>query len=154
MRRSRMPVRMTIHSSLVSRKVARSALVRTAGGRHLPQPVMAAYVTGSILRGFIGGRHSSSLWHGSPPDGRGRAADVLAVGKLPALTSCRDRAAELLLSQLAVSIGASRSEAGLEAGALQQVDEVLGGDVAGRVRGERAAADAAEAGVEHVDAGL
>jgi hypothetical protein len=35
-RRSRMPVRVRIHSSLVSRKVARSALLRTAGGRHLP----------------------------------------------------------------------------------------------------------------------
>src|SRR5688572_20869025 len=41
-RRSRMPVRVVIHSSLVSRKVAMSALVSTAGGRHFPQPVMAA----------------------------------------------------------------------------------------------------------------
>ena len=44
MRRSRMPVRCAIHSSLVSRNVARSALVSTDGGMHLPQPVMAAYV--------------------------------------------------------------------------------------------------------------
>jgi hypothetical protein len=42
MRRSRIPVRLTIHSSLVSRNVARPALSRTAGGMHLPQPVMAA----------------------------------------------------------------------------------------------------------------
>ena len=43
MRRSRMPVREAIHSSSVSRKVARSALVSTAGGRHFPQPTMAAW---------------------------------------------------------------------------------------------------------------
>ena len=42
MRRSRMPVRDVTHSSSVSMKVARSAFVRTAGGMHLPQPVMAA----------------------------------------------------------------------------------------------------------------
>jgi hypothetical protein len=41
-RRSFIPVRVVIHSSSVSRKVARSALVSTAGGRHFPQPVMAA----------------------------------------------------------------------------------------------------------------
>ena len=35
-------MRLKIHSSLVSRKVAMSALLSTAGGRHLPQPVMAA----------------------------------------------------------------------------------------------------------------
>src|ERR1044071_3063030 len=43
-RRSRMPVRLVIHSSLVSMKLARPALSSTAGGMHLPQPVMAAYV--------------------------------------------------------------------------------------------------------------
>ena len=48
MRRSLMPVRLVIHSSLVSRKVARSALVRVAGGMHLPQPVIAAYVTSGL----------------------------------------------------------------------------------------------------------
>ncbi len=37
-----MPVREMIQSSLVSRKVARSAFERTAGGMHLPQPVTAA----------------------------------------------------------------------------------------------------------------
>ena len=42
-RRSWMPVRVVIHSSSVSMIVARSALDRTAGGMHLPQPVMAAY---------------------------------------------------------------------------------------------------------------
>ena len=41
-----MPVRLVIQASSVSRKVARSALVSTAGGMHLPQPVMAAYVMG------------------------------------------------------------------------------------------------------------
>ena len=41
-RRSFMPVRVTIHSSLVSRKVDKSSLDRTAGGMHLPQPVIAA----------------------------------------------------------------------------------------------------------------
>src|SRR5262249_31022879 len=45
MRRSRIPVRLTIHSSLVSSIVDRSWLLRTAGGRHLPQPVIAACVT-------------------------------------------------------------------------------------------------------------
>ena len=44
MRRSFIPVRVVIHSSSVSRKVARSSFVKTAGGRHLPQPVMFAYV--------------------------------------------------------------------------------------------------------------
>ena len=41
-RRSLMPVRLVIHSSVVSMKLARPALSRTAGGMHLPQPVMAA----------------------------------------------------------------------------------------------------------------
>ena len=41
-RRSRMPVRDMIHSSSVSMIDARSALVRMAGGMHLPHPVMAA----------------------------------------------------------------------------------------------------------------
>ena len=53
MRRSFMPVRLTIHSSSVLRKVARSALVSTAGGRHLPQPVMAACFIGIL---GVGGR--------------------------------------------------------------------------------------------------
>src|SRR5688572_33368858 len=43
-RRSFMPVRVVIHSSVVSMKLARPALSSTAGGIHLPQPVMAAYV--------------------------------------------------------------------------------------------------------------
>src|SRR5213595_3445342 len=45
MRRSRMPVRLTIQSSLVSSRPERSWLLSTAGGRHLPQPVMAAWIT-------------------------------------------------------------------------------------------------------------
>src|SRR5437763_17163137 len=45
MRRSRIPVRLTIQSSLVSSRLERSWLLSTAGGRHLPQPVMAAWIT-------------------------------------------------------------------------------------------------------------
>ncbi len=47
-RRSRIPVREVIHSSSVSMSDARSALVRMAGGMHLPQPVMAAWVMGIV----------------------------------------------------------------------------------------------------------
>ena len=43
-RRSLIPVRLVIHSSVVSMKLARPALSSTAGGMHLPQPVMAACV--------------------------------------------------------------------------------------------------------------
>ena len=43
MRRSQMPVREEIHSSLVSMKVEISPFDRILGGRHLPQPVMAAF---------------------------------------------------------------------------------------------------------------
>src|SRR6185436_16071047 len=43
-RRSRIPVRDVIHASSVSMSDARSALVRTDGGMHLPHPVTAAYV--------------------------------------------------------------------------------------------------------------
>ena len=42
----------------------------------------------------------------------------------------------------------------LEAGALQHIDQVLGGDVAGGGGRERAAAEAAATGVEHLDAGF
>ena len=42
-RRSLMPVRVVIHSSLVSMNVARSSFFRTAGGTHFPQPVISAY---------------------------------------------------------------------------------------------------------------
>ncbi len=45
MRLSRIPVRVSTHSSVVSRKLARSELVSTAGGRHFPQPVIAALRT-------------------------------------------------------------------------------------------------------------
>ena len=44
MRRSCIPVRETIQASSVSRKVARSPFVITAGGRHFPQPMMAAWM--------------------------------------------------------------------------------------------------------------
>ena len=42
----------------------------------------------------------------------------------------------------------------VRAAALQHVDQILGGDVAGGGRGEGAAADAAAAGVDHVHAGV
>src|SRR5690606_38382515 len=45
MRRSRMPVRVTIHSSEVSTIRSRSALVRTCSGSPAPHPVMAAFGT-------------------------------------------------------------------------------------------------------------
>ena len=41
-RRSRMPVRSTIHWSEVSRNFSRSALVTTRSGTAVPRPVMAA----------------------------------------------------------------------------------------------------------------
>ena len=53
MRRSRMPVREEIHSSLVSTKVAMSWLERIAGGRHLPQPMMLALGMRAPSRGSI-----------------------------------------------------------------------------------------------------
>ena len=43
-RRSRIPLRVRIHSSEVSMTVAISSLVMTAGGMHLPQPVISAYL--------------------------------------------------------------------------------------------------------------
>ena len=46
-RRSRMPVRVRIHSSDVSTMRSRSALVRTPSGAYMPQPVIRA------LRGCI-----------------------------------------------------------------------------------------------------
>ena len=45
-------------------------------------------------------------------------------------------------------------DAGLDPLALEQVEDVLGGDVAGRARRERAAAEAADRGVEQGRAGL
>src|SRR5690349_15040925 len=50
MRRSRMPVREVIHSSDVSKSVARSVFESTAGGKHLPQPVIAALLTAAPLQ--------------------------------------------------------------------------------------------------------
>src|SRR5688572_10666969 len=55
-RRSLIPVRVVIHSSVVSMKLARPGLSSTAGGMHLPQPVMAAYVmAGNHTPGPAGG---------------------------------------------------------------------------------------------------
>src|SRR6187200_1500967 len=59
-RRSLMPVRVVIHSSVVSMKLARPALSSTAGGMHLPQPVMAAYVmAGNHTPGPGGGGYTA-----------------------------------------------------------------------------------------------
>ena len=44
MRRSRMPVRSTIHWSLVSTRCSRSALVRTCSGSAVPHPAIAARI--------------------------------------------------------------------------------------------------------------
>src|ERR671915_109998 len=44
MRRSRIPVRVTIHSSDVSTIRDRSSLVRTRDGAYIPQPVISAFV--------------------------------------------------------------------------------------------------------------
>src|ERR1044071_922393 len=59
-RRSLMPVRVVIHSSVVSMKLASPALSSTAGGMHLPQPVMAAYVmAGNDTPGLGGGGYTA-----------------------------------------------------------------------------------------------
>ena len=50
-RRSWMPVRSRIHSSLVSIIPARSSLVRTLGGSAVPQPVMTAPATPGGMAG-------------------------------------------------------------------------------------------------------
>ena len=47
-RRSRIPVRLRIHSSDVSTIRSRSALVRTWAGAYLPQPVTWALRTGAF----------------------------------------------------------------------------------------------------------
>ena len=49
-RRSRIPVRARIHSSLVSTSALRSSLVTTVGGRAVPQPMMALPRPASITR--------------------------------------------------------------------------------------------------------
>ncbi len=48
--RSLMPLRVLIHSSEVSITVAIWSLVKTVGGRHFPQPVMAAYFDNFFAR--------------------------------------------------------------------------------------------------------
>ncbi len=60
MRRSLIPLRVVIHSSLVSTIFSRSALLNTAGGRALPQPVISAYrMSGSSVDPGV--RDSASL---------------------------------------------------------------------------------------------
>src|SRR5262245_54327939 len=65
-RRSLIPVRVVIHSSVVSMKLARPALSSTAGGMHLPQPVMAACVmAGHHTPGPAGGGYTGPPAWGS-----------------------------------------------------------------------------------------
>ena len=52
--RSLMPVRSTIHSSLVSRRTAMSSLVTTLSGTAMPQPVMRIPFTRRIRHGRRG----------------------------------------------------------------------------------------------------
>ena len=63
-RRSLMPVRVVIHSSVVSMKLARPALSSTAGGMHLPQPVMAA----CVMAGHDTPGPGRGLYWPAPPD--------------------------------------------------------------------------------------
>src|SRR5688500_7449206 len=48
-RRSRMPVRLTIHSSEVSTSFERSSFVSTRDGAYIPQPVIRAFVVIGVL---------------------------------------------------------------------------------------------------------
>src|SRR5262245_39502719 len=69
-RRSRIPVRVVIHSSLVSRRLASGKLSSAAGGMHLPQPVMAACVMAgsySHAPATHAARHSASTGIQVPP---------------------------------------------------------------------------------------
>ena len=52
--RSRIPVRSTIHSSLVSRRTAMSSLVTTLSGTAMPQPVIRIPFTPQTRRGRHG----------------------------------------------------------------------------------------------------
>src|SRR5580704_15413806 len=91
MRRSRMPVRVRIHSSLVSRMVDRSWLVSTAGGRHFPQPVIAACINalspaerfvriaGGDTIGGVSNPTSYSRWRPHPWHGLEARADAPRV---------------------------------------------------------------------------
>ena len=51
MRRSRIPVRETIHSSDVSTSLARSSFVITRDGAYIPHPVITALVIEELLVG-------------------------------------------------------------------------------------------------------
>ena len=83
----------------------------------------------------------------------------LPLSRRPARTCRRGRPVPELPPELAfepLGDGDQRVEvdAGLDPLAVEQVDEILGADVPGRARRERAAADAADRGVEHRRAGL
>src|SRR5688572_33242371 len=60
-RRSRMPVRLTIHSSLVSTMVASSSFVITRDGAYIPHPVIRAFVPVGIVIGLLLGVRSSRV---------------------------------------------------------------------------------------------
>src|SRR5688500_14383932 len=77
-RRSRIPVRSTIHASLVSRLSSRSAFVTTLSGSAVPQPVMRARdgSTPLILQDPGGGRV-----RGAATSRRAQPGDGLAAGE-------------------------------------------------------------------------
>src|SRR6185295_3301477 len=69
-----MPVRLMTHSSVVSSIVARSSFDSTAGGRHLPHPVMDAFAALVIARERIADGHApASLAPGAKSYGPGTA---------------------------------------------------------------------------------
>src|SRR5438270_2093349 len=86
-RRSRMPVRSTIHSSVVSRRDAKSALVTIFSGRAAPQPRTAMPISSDVrsrrrgrARRDAHGSLASSLPSAGPQPGDGLAGgDPLAV---------------------------------------------------------------------------
>ena len=67
-----MPVRSTIHSSVVSRYWARSSLVMVFGGRAVPHPVMTAPPTPDGIRGMC----SLLSWPGQPSAARRWAGEA------------------------------------------------------------------------------
>ncbi len=85
-RRSRMPVRSTIHSSLVSRLPSRSALVTTLSGKALPHPVMRAldWSTEAIMQDRRPKRAIRRPWSSSRHAERSQATGWLLVSRSPA----------------------------------------------------------------------
>ena len=85
------------------------------------------------------GRGAYSECRGASPRGRRAARGRRAGGRAPPARRARPRP------------GAARSIPGLDPHLVQHRDHVLAGDVAGRARGDRAAAELAEARLEGVD---